>query len=106
MQPQLQQLWQLQKEGKLVTDETTQALLDQSQAQGLVGENMKDINEKILDVLLAIGEALGATIPNSVKKFADSVSNIQVPPIDVEVRYRETGRPEGADSADVPPAEA
>ena len=91
MQPQLQQLWELQKEGKLVTDDTTQSLLDQAEAQGIVGEQMKDVNEKILDVLLAIGEALGATLPASVKKFADSVGDIQVPEIEIPYRYKQQG---------------
>ena len=68
-------------------------MLDQAEAQGIVGEQMKDVNEKILDVLLAIGNALGATIPDSVNKFAKAVGGIKVPPIDVPYRYTREGDP-------------
>jgi len=107
MQPQLQQLWELQKEGKLVTDEATQSMLDQAEAQGLVGEQMKDVNEKILDVLLAIGEALGATIPESTRKFAKAVGDIEVPTIDIPYRYRQEGEgpPSSGGGGGEPPPE-
>lgn len=91
MQKPLQELWQLQKDGKVTLDETTQAMLDQAEQQGIVGEQMKSVNEKILDVLEAIGIALGATIPESVGKFAKAVGGIKVPPIDVPYRYRREG---------------
>lgn len=93
MQPQLQQLWELQKSGKLVTDEATQALLDQAEAQGIVGAQMRNVNEKILDVLLSIADALGAKIPDGIRKFGESLSNIQVPAIEVPVRFRREGDP-------------
>lgn len=91
MQKPLQELWQLQKDGKVTLDETTQAMLDQAEQQGIVGEQMKGVNEKILDVLEAIGIALGATIPDSVKKFGAAVGGIKVPPIDIPYRYRQEG---------------
>jgi hypothetical protein len=91
MQKPLQQLWQLQKEGKVTLDETTKAMLDQAEQQGIVGEQMKSVNEKILDVLLAISTALGATIPESVRKFGTAVGGIKVPPIDIPYRYRQEG---------------
>jgi TP901 family phage tail tape measure protein len=95
MQPQLQQLWELQREGKLVTDEATQALLDQAEAQGIVGEEMRDVNEKILDVLLAIGKALGADIPAGLRNLENAARNTKIPPIEIPYVYTPTnGLPE------------
>lgn len=105
MQKPLQELWQLQKEGKVTLDETTQAMLDQAEQQGIVGEQMKSVNEKILDVLLAIGDALGAKIPDSVNKFAKSVGGIKVPPIDVPYRYVQQGGEPGGFTGGVPNGE-
>jgi hypothetical protein len=62
MQPTLQQLWEMQKRFGLATDETTAALLQQAEEQGLVGEAQMSVNEQILEVLLAIGEALDANV--------------------------------------------
>jgi TP901 family phage tail tape measure protein len=98
MQPQLQQLWELQREGKLVTDEATQALLDQAEAQGIVGEEMRDVNEKILDVLLAIGKALGADIPAGLRNLENAARNTKIPPIEIPYVYTPTnGLPEIGD---------
>jgi hypothetical protein len=72
MQPTLQALWEAQQKFGRSTNETTNALIDQAVQQGIVGEGMKDVNEKILDVLLAIGDALGAQIPEALKKAADA----------------------------------
>lgn len=105
MQPQLQQLWQLQKDGKVAVDDATQAMLDQAEAQGIVGEKMKGVNDKILDVLIAIGTALGATIPDSAKKTGKALDSLgNRPPIDFRYRWKQEGdspdmhtgtRPEG-----------
>jgi hypothetical protein len=64
-QPQLQALWEGQQKFGFAVDETTQQLLDQAAAQGIVGPQMQDINKQILDVLLAIGKVLGADIPQA-----------------------------------------
>jgi TP901 family phage tail tape measure protein len=69
-QPQLQSLWEAQQKFGFATDESTQALLDQATAQGIVGPQMKDVNQKILDVLLAIGKVLGADIPQALAGLA------------------------------------
>jgi hypothetical protein len=63
MQPQLQKLWEAQQTFGLKTDAATQALIDQAVTQGLVGQNMKDVNSQILDVLTAIAKVLGAELP-------------------------------------------
>jgi hypothetical protein len=72
MQPQLQQLWEAQRDFGLQTDAATQALLNQAEQQGLVGENMRSVNDKILSVLVAIADVLGATLPESLRRMADS----------------------------------
>lgn len=72
MQPTLQQLWEAQQKFGFETDATTKALLGQAEAQGVVGEHMKSVNEQILDVLLAIGDVLGATIPEALRGFGDA----------------------------------
>ena len=51
MQAPLQELWELSKEGKITVDDTTQALLNQAEAQGIVGADMMDTNEQMLAVL-------------------------------------------------------
>jgi hypothetical protein len=63
MQPQLQKLWEAQQTFGLKTDAATQALIDQAVTQGLVGQNMKDVNQQILDVLTAILKAVGGELP-------------------------------------------
>jgi len=106
-QPVLQTLWEAQQQYGLVTDETTQAILEQAKQQGLVGEHMKDVNQKILDVLLAIGEVLGATLPeyfdklkgpaeDAASSIEDSFSDIQIDPIRIPYTYDATNElPEG-----------
>jgi TP901 family phage tail tape measure protein len=82
MQPTLQGLWEAQQKFGFETDAATQALIDQAVQQGIVGANMKDVNQKILDVLILIGDALGAQIPNALRglppvaeEAADGVRN-------------------------------
>lgn len=67
-QPVLQALWEAQRTYGAVTDESTAAILRQAEQQGLVGAHMRDVNERILDVLLAIGDALGAVIPDALRR--------------------------------------
>ncbi len=64
-QPQLQALWEAEQKWGFQVDANTQSLIDQAAQQGFVGEQMKSVNQQILDVLVAIGKALGADIPNA-----------------------------------------
>jgi TP901 family phage tail tape measure protein len=75
MQPQLQRLWEAQQTFGLETDAATQALLDQAETQGIVGEAMKDVNSQILDVLKAIAVALGAEIPGALAGLPGAAKN-------------------------------
>lgn len=58
-QPALQQIWEAHVKNGQAIDAETQALLDQAEAQGIVGAQFESVNQKILDVLLAINDALG-----------------------------------------------
>jgi hypothetical protein len=73
-QPILQKLWEAQQRYGDVTDETTAALLRQAEEQGLVGAHMQDVNEKILDVLIAIADVFGAVIPDSMRRTEDAAA--------------------------------
>ena len=66
-QPQLQALWQAQQQFGFAVDGTTQALLTQAEQQGFVGAQMKDVNQKILDVLISIADVFGAKIPDAMR---------------------------------------
>jgi hypothetical protein len=72
MQNDLQTIWELQQDYGYKVDDTTQALIDQGVQSGLIGEQGKTDNEKILDVLVEIAKALGATIPDNLDKMAKS----------------------------------
>jgi hypothetical protein len=61
MQPQLQKLWEHQQKFHDITDEATLSLLNEAEQAGIVGPQFKDVMEKILQVLLAIAGALGAS---------------------------------------------
>ena len=63
MQPTLQALWEAQDRFGLAVDATTQGLIDQAVQQGIVGEQGRSVQERMLNVLLAIAEALDADIP-------------------------------------------
>lgn len=80
LQPELQKLWELQQDFNFIVDEGTQALLDQAVAAGFVGDQFRSESSQMLDamqgvflILLAIAEALGATIPDSLTKMANEM---------------------------------
>lgn len=62
-QPQLQAIWEAQQKWGFAVDDTTAALLAEAEAQGFVGAQMQSVNQQILNVLIAIGNVLGADIP-------------------------------------------
>ena len=97
-QPILQTLWEAQQRFGAITDQTTQSILAQAEAQGLVGEHMKSVNDKILDVLIAIGDVLGAKIPEALRnagkaakdtaeQITDAIGNIDPPVIEIRTKY-------------------
>jgi hypothetical protein len=72
VQPALQMIYEGQKKYGLVTDEATAKLIEQARMQGLVGDHMRDVNERILSVLLAIAKVLGADIPEGLETSASA----------------------------------
>lgn len=93
-QPQLQALWEAQQKWHLELDGTTQALMDQAVQQGIVGENMRSVHERTLQVLVAIADVLGADIPaalrglpavadQAAKGMNAAFSQVQAPAIDL-----------------------
>lgn len=97
-QPILQALWEGQQIYGEITDETTRKLLEQAHEQGLVGAHMRDVNQKILDVLIAIADVFGADIPeglrrteeaarNTARGIEDEFKNIKISPIEVPVNF-------------------
>lgn len=75
MQPTLQALYEAQQQFGFATDDATQKLIDMGVANGTVGDQFKDTQSKMLDVLMAIGDALGADIPEAYRKFKDKVKS-------------------------------
>jgi hypothetical protein len=73
MQPTLQKIWQLHKDQGLVIDDNTQALITQAEEAGIVGEQMREPQEQMLEVLKAIAKALGADLPESADKAAQRI---------------------------------
>ena len=63
MQPSLQTIYSLQKDFGYAVDEATQNLLDQAVQAGIVGEQHRTVEERILDVLNRIAKVFGADIP-------------------------------------------
>jgi len=105
-QPVLQTLWESQQQYGAITDDTTAAILAQAEQQGLVGAHMQDVNKQILDVLLAIGDVLGATLPDyfqrlkapaadAAQSIENSFNNIQIDPIAVPVYVDGERLPDG-----------
>lgn len=106
MQPQLQKLWEHQAKYKDITDEATLSMLRQAEEQGLVGNQMRDVNEKILDVLLGIGEVLGAQLPSDINRFQSAMDNVRPPTwtIGVEFDVQNMPSPNGGEYGQPSPA--
>jgi hypothetical protein len=89
MQPTLQMIWQLQKDYGYQVDDSTQKMLDQAEQAGIVGEQMKGVQEQTLDVLKAIAKVLGADIPNALNQIPSKKT------VSVDVQYNDPGKYDG-----------
>ncbi len=113
--PQLQQIWEIQQQTGLAVDATTQSLLSEAEAQGIVGEKFKGPQQQIADaldrtneILTAIGKTLGADIPAAAERGARGVTNAlnTIPGrknVDVVYTYSTEGEPPpmaGGDTGD------
>ena len=103
-QPVLQKLWEAQETYGEITDDTTSAILKQAEEQGIVGGHMKDVNQKILDVLLAIGDVLGAKLPeyfeqlkapasDAAASIENSFNGITIKPLTIGYKYDALNKP-------------
>jgi hypothetical protein len=72
LSPQLQTLWETVQDGKLAVDDTTAALLAQAEAQGVVGNDMRDVNEQILMVLEEIRDMFSDQLPEAIGRTAEA----------------------------------
>jgi len=102
IQPDLQRVWELQRNFGYEVDAATQALLDEAVASGQVGEahmsaqdRMTEATERTATAIETLVRALGVDLPTAARRGADGVEKafggIQIPPIDVEYRTRTTG---------------
>jgi len=69
-QPVLQALFEAEQQFGGITDQTTQSILAQAEAQGIVGNQFKSTQEKTLEILLAIADVFGAKIPDGIRTTA------------------------------------
>jgi hypothetical protein len=60
--PSLQRIWELQQRHTWAVDESTQALIDQALAQGLVGEEFKSTQDQMLTAIKNLLERLGQLV--------------------------------------------
>lgn len=97
MQQPLQTLWELSQEFGLTVSDGTQALLDQAEAAGVVGEKQKPIQEQMLDASNRIAEAVEGiaeafgVLPRAARDAANGINgaldSIRPPEIRVPVFY-------------------
>jgi len=102
MQPTLQMLWQLEEKFGYTADEATQALIDQAEANGMVGEAFMSANDRmilgidrLIDRFDAFLTHLGIKIPNAANDAATAINDAgaNVDPWTVDVNYRDSGYP-------------
>lgn len=60
---------------KFAIDDNTMAMIEQARQQGLLQEDAKSGQEKILDVLISIGDVLGAKIPGYLRDLSTDVAD-------------------------------
>jgi len=69
--PTLAQLWYYAEQYGYALDDATRALVEQAAQQGLINDSMIPPTERIYELIYAIAEALGAEIPEALRKAAD-----------------------------------
>lgn len=109
MQPALQRVWALQRDFGFEVDDATKGLLDEAQAAGLVGDHMRDSQERaavamerVADTLDKLAQSMGVDLPHAAQQGARGIEsafgNMRLPPVNVDLRS--TGGvsiPEGID---------
>lgn len=115
MQPTLQTLWEMQRAFGYEVDENTQRLLDQAEAEGLIGRQFMSATDRMaigIDRIVTLLETwmryLKIDIPESAYDAADAMNNAfdgVNPEIEVEYRYKQVGpnpTPDDAGAIDIP----
>lgn len=69
--PTLAQMWYYAEQYGYALDDATKALIEQAAQQGLINDSMIPPTERIYELVYAIAEALGAEIPEALRKAAD-----------------------------------
>lgn len=69
MQGPLQKLWESWKGGKVTVDDATRAMLEQAETAGVVGEDQRNVNERMLDVLVEIRDLWSGGLTDAVKGY-------------------------------------
>jgi len=88
MQPTLQALYEAQKNFGFATDEATQKVIDLGIEQGIVGDQFQSINQKMLDILVIIAEAVGGVVPEAYRRQADAATGAAAAEIEAAQRTR------------------
>lgn len=102
MQPTLQTIWELQQDFGYAVDDTTQQMLDQAAATGLVGDKHRSVEEQMLAATERIALAteglaalFGITLPDEAKAGATGIQSaldgIKPPSLTIDYRYRQKG---------------
>lgn len=83
LQPQLQGMWEIWKETGWAIDDQTKAILQQAEAEGLVGEQRKTAQQQMLDGVNRIAvateglaRAFGVELPQATKLGADALDEL------------------------------
>jgi predicted transcriptional regulator len=97
IQQDLQRIWELQQDNNFAVDEQTQLLLDQAEAQGLVGDQFRSAEQRMVRALESIAKSM-KILTGETDKFVDSINRIpDNKRVDIDVvyndKYRDGGPP-------------
>lgn len=98
MQPALQKIFELQQQYGFAVDDTTQKLLDEAQAAGLVGDahksaqdRMVDATERVATAVEGLAKFFGVDLPaaaeSGARRVQDALAGIQPPDLAVPVSF-------------------
>lgn len=106
MQPTLQTLWELQEDFGYSVDASTQALLEEAEAAGVVGEKhrtaqeqMLRLQERMTTAIEGLAELFGVVLPDAVGEFGEALDSIPDPVIRPKIDWPDVELPEGFPSS-------
>lgn len=81
-QPQLQKIWELERDFNYQVDSGTQALLDQAEAAGVVGDAHRTVQDQMLratedirDAVVGLAGVFGVDLPKNMQEAADRAAS-------------------------------